>query len=232
MRHRPRAFAQAAFLLPGKYNAASVGFSKLFLLMEKQHNRGQDGAGVACVKLDMPAGEPYHVPRAEHVKANPLDKIFKLLLDQYQEQGRGGASRVSAHGEAAFRFRRRAAHGPPALRHERRLQPQLVSSVFPPEFVADAQSGAVRKLQHDQHAELNDSLIAMGQHPIFATDTQAVLEKIGFFLDEEHEDLYRYLRTRESGRRGALAAHQRRPRRARVITRASQKWDGGYALAA
>jgi amidophosphoribosyltransferase len=45
-------------------------------------------------------------------------------------------------------------------------------------------------------AELNDSLIAMGQHPIFATDTQAILEKIGFFLDEEHEDIYRFLRTR------------------------------------
>ncbi len=48
-----------------KYGTPLWGFTKLFLLMEKQHNRGQDGAGVACVKLDMPAGEPIHVPRAQ-----------------------------------------------------------------------------------------------------------------------------------------------------------------------
>src|SRR6185436_8143847 len=65
--------------------------------------------------------------------------------------------------------------------------------------------------------ELNRSLIAMGQHPIFATDTQAILEKIGFFLDEEHEDIYRFLRKRDLDV-------------TRVITRASQKWDGGYVL--
>jgi amidophosphoribosyltransferase len=79
-------------------------------------------------------------------------------------------------------------------------------------------------------AELNKSLIAIGHHPIFATDTQALLEKIGFFLDEEHEDLYRFLRTRE------LPGHEISQRisedldLARVLTRSAQKWDGGYAL--
>jgi hypothetical protein len=70
----------------------------------------------------------------------------------------------------------------------------------------------------------------MGQHPIFATDTQAILEKIGFFLDEEHEDIYRFLRTRN------LAGDELSRRIsedldvARVIRRASEKWDGGYTL--
>jgi len=78
--------------------------------------------------------------------------------------------------------------------------------------------------------ELNRSLIAMGQHPIFATDTQAILEKIGFFLDEEHEDIYRFLRKRD------LAGEELSRRISedldvtRVITRASQRWDGGYVL--
>jgi amidophosphoribosyltransferase len=79
--------------------------------------------------------------------------------------------------------------------------------------------------------ELNDSLIAIGQHPIFASDTQAVLEKIGFFLDEEHEDIYRYLRTREMNGAELSRRISEDLDVARVVTRASQKWDGGYAIA-
>ena len=67
-----------------KYGSPLWGFFKLFLLMEKQHNRGQDGAGVACVKLDMAAGQPFMF-RERCVKSNPLDRIFKLLLGSYQE---------------------------------------------------------------------------------------------------------------------------------------------------
>ena len=68
-----------------KYGTPLWGFTKLFLLMEKQHNRGQDGAGVACVKLDVPAGEPFMF-RERCVKSNPLDRIFKTLLAQYNEK--------------------------------------------------------------------------------------------------------------------------------------------------
>ena len=67
-----------------KYGSPLWGFTKLFLLMEKQHNRGQDGAGVACVKLDMPAGAPFMF-RERNIKANPLDKIFRSLLGQYND---------------------------------------------------------------------------------------------------------------------------------------------------
>jgi amidophosphoribosyltransferase len=78
--------------------------------------------------------------------------------------------------------------------------------------------------------DLNASLIAIGQHPIFASDTQAVLEKVGFFLDEEHEDIYRYLRQRELS--GAELSQRISDDLdvTRVITRASKKWDGGYVL--
>jgi amidophosphoribosyltransferase len=79
--------------------------------------------------------------------------------------------------------------------------------------------------------ELNNSLIAIGQHPIFASDTQALLEKIGFFLDEEHEGLYQTLRAR--GLPGAEISRRISEELdlVRVITRASQNWDGGYAMA-
>ena len=72
-----------------KYGSPLWGFTKLFLLMEKQHNRGQDGAGAACVKLDVPAGEAFMF-RERSVKPNPLDKIFKLLLSQYNAKVAAG----------------------------------------------------------------------------------------------------------------------------------------------
>src|ERR1700690_4214610 len=72
-----------------KYGSALWGFTKLFLLMEKQHNRGQDGAGVACVKLGMAAGEAFMF-RERNVKSNSLDRIFKGLLKQYHEKVAAG----------------------------------------------------------------------------------------------------------------------------------------------
>jgi amidophosphoribosyltransferase len=78
--------------------------------------------------------------------------------------------------------------------------------------------------------ELNQALIGMGQHPIFATDTQALLEKIGFFLDEEHEEIYRTLRA--DGLKGVELSHliSERLDLGRVITRSATRWDGGYTL--
>src|SRR5688572_10644099 len=73
-----------------KYGTPLWGFSQLFLLMEKQHNRGQDGAGVACVKFDVPAGEPYMF-RERNVETNPLDKIFQSLLGRYNQLVAEGA---------------------------------------------------------------------------------------------------------------------------------------------
>ena len=135
-----------------KYGTPLWGFYQLFLLMEKQHNRGQDGAGVACVKFDMPAGEPYMF-RERNVKSNPLDKIFQTLLAPYNELVGDGIDPpgISRHGEEELRFRRRALPRPPALRHHRRLQPQRLPSVFPPQPLADAQPRARGQFQPDQH---------------------------------------------------------------------------------
>ena len=72
-----------------KYGTPLWGFTKLFLLMEKQHNRGQDGAGAACVKLDVGAGEPFMF-RERCMKSNPLDRIFSELLEQYEEKKAAG----------------------------------------------------------------------------------------------------------------------------------------------
>lgn len=215
-----------------KYGTPLWGFTKLFLLMEKQHNRGQDGAGVACVKLGVPPGEAFMF-RERSVKSNPLDKIFRQLLSDYNHKVDGGtihpefADTVSKHfdfgGELLMGHLR---YGTSGGYNMSSCHPFFRRSPWPTRNLA-----LCGNFNLTNTSELNASLTAMGQHPIFATDTQAVLEKIGFFLDEEHEDLYRSLRSQglpgeEISRRISDDLDL-----TRVITRASNKWDGGYVLA-
>jgi amidophosphoribosyltransferase len=214
-----------------KYGTPLWGFTKLFLLMEKQHNRGQDGAGVACVKLDVPPGEPYMF-RERCVKSNPLDRIFKTLLGAYNEKLDSGV----IHPEFTETVKKNFEFGGELLMGHLRYgtsggysmsscHPYFRRSSWPTRNLALAGN-----FNMTNTAELNDSLIAMGQHPIFATDTQALLEKIGFFLDEEHEDLYRGLRALKLPGGEITRRINEELDLARVITRASKKWDGGYTL--
>ncbi|MEO6003443.1 MAG: amidophosphoribosyltransferase [Opitutus sp.] len=215
-----------------KYGSPLWGFEKLFLLMEKQHNRGQDGAGVACVKLDMPAGDPYMF-RERSTQPNPLDRVFGSVLDRYRELVSAGTvhpefpDTVKKHFDFGaelylghLRYGTSGGYGVSAC------HPYFRRSSWPTRNLA-----LCGNFNMTNTKELNDSLIAIGQHPIFASDTQAVLEKIGFFLDEEHEDIYRYLRTRELSGQELSRRISEDLDLARVLTRASQKWDGGYAIA-
>jgi amidophosphoribosyltransferase len=215
-----------------KYGTPLWGFFKLFLLMEKQHNRGQDGAGVACVKLDVPPGEPFMF-RERNIKTNPIDRIFKELLQQYSEK----VARGVIHPEFTDTVKKNFDFGAELyLGHLRygtsggyslsASHPFFRRSPWPTRNLMLAGNFNMTNTM-----ELNNSLIAIGQHPIFASDTQALLEKIGFFLDEEHEGLYHALRAR--GLPGAEISRRISEELdlVRVITRASQNWDGGYAMA-
>jgi amidophosphoribosyltransferase len=214
-----------------KYGTPLWGFTKLFLLMEKQHNRGQDGAGVACVKLDTPAGAPFMF-RERNIDSNPLDRIFRTLLGQYNEHVAAGV----IHPEFADTVKRNFDFGGELLMGHLRYgtsggyslsscHPFFRRSPWPTRNLALCGNFNLTNTE-----ELNNSLIAMGQHPIFATDTQAILEKIGFFLDEEHEDIYRFLRKRDIAGEELSRRISEDLDVARVITRASQRWDGGYVL--
>jgi amidophosphoribosyltransferase len=214
-----------------KYGTPLWGFTKLFLLMEKQHNRGQDGAGVACVKLDMPAGDPFMF-RERNVKSSPLDRIFKNLLGQYNDKVASGdihpefAETVKKHfdfgGELFLGHLRYGTSGGYNLSA---CHPYFRRSPW-----ATRNLALCGNFNLTNTADLNQSLIGIGQHPVFATDTQAILEKIGFFLDEEHEDIYRYLRTRNLAGEELSRRISEDLDLTRVLSRASQKWDGGYVL--
>ena len=214
-----------------KYGTALWGFYQLFLLMEKQHNRGQDGAGVACVKFDVPAGEPYMF-RERNVELNPLDKIFQALTARYTTLVGEGTihpeftdtvkKNFDFCGELYLGHLRYGTSGGYNLSA---CHPFFRRSSWPTRNLMLAGNFNLTNT-----AELNDSLIAIGQHPIFATDTQAILERIGFCLDDEHEQIYRALRG--EGLPGAEISRRinEEINPARVLRTAAANWDGGYSL--
>ncbi|HLP06891.1 MAG TPA: amidophosphoribosyltransferase [Opitutaceae bacterium] len=215
-----------------KYGTPLWGFFKLFLMMEKQHNRGQDGAGVAALKLDVPNGLPFMF-RERNIKANPLDKIFKELLGQFQ----GKVDAGTIHPEFAETVKQHFDFGAEAYLGHLRYGTSGGYSISACHPFFRKSPWTTRNLMlagnfnMTNTAELNDQLVGMGAHPIFATDTQALLELLGFYLDEEHEDLYRELRAKKLPGRAISDQISERLDVAKILRRAAVKWDGGYTLA-
>jgi len=216
-----------------KYGTPLWGFFKLFLLMEKQHNRGQDGAGVAAVKLDVPPGYPY-IFRERSMKSNPLDRIFDDLFRDYHSMVQKG----DIHPEFARTVKENFNFGAEILLGHLRYgtsggynihscHPYFRRSNWPTKNLVLAGNFNITN-----NRELNEQLIEWGQHPIFDTDTQTLLEGIGFHLDQAHDALYRRFRD-ESELQGADIADNISSHLdiVRVLRKASVAWDGGYSIA-
>ena len=215
-----------------KYGTPLYGFNKLFLLMEKQHNRGQDGAGIGCTKLDMPIGEPIMF-RERSNNRNALTKIFQGQLDKYDKMVKQG----DIHPEFAQTVKRNFEHGGELLvghlRYatsgsllEKACHPYYRRSNWPTRSLM-----LVGNFTMTNTEQLNQRLASRGQHPVFDTDTQVVLEEIGFFLDEAHNDIFHSLSG--DGLEGQEIYQQIRRKLdpAEIVRQAAKHWDGGYALA-
>jgi amidophosphoribosyltransferase len=214
-----------------KYGNPLYGFHRLFLLMEKQHNRGQDGAGVAAMKLGMPAGKPY-IFRARNIKTNPLDRIFRSLLKDYEKLVKSG----DVHPEFPATVKENFDFGAEVyLGHLRygtfggysmgSCHPYFRKSNWPAKNLVIAGNFNLTNTP-----ELNDRLIEMGQHPIYDSDTQTLLEKVGHHLDVEHDRLYEKHRSNGLNGVDAVEALGREIDPSRIISEASREWDGGYSI--
>jgi amidophosphoribosyltransferase len=214
-----------------KYGTALYGLNKLYLLMEKQHNRGQDGAGIATIKLDVQPGKRY-ISRHRAMGSNAVAEIFEYVQNKFAEVQKNAPDlladtewlkeNISFTGEVLMGHLRYGTHGKnsieschPFLRQNNWMTRNLVIS------------GNFNMTNVD---ELLEQLFELGQHPKERTDTVTVLEKIGHFLDTENQDLFdKYKR---EGFSNEEISHQIADHIdvASILRRSAKTWDGGYTI--
>ncbi len=215
-----------------KYGTALYGFNQLFLLMEKQHNRGQDGAGIGAVKLAVEPGQPYMF-RDRTTKANSLSRIFRAQLKTYEKLVDRGIVHpefprtVKEHfGFGAEIYLGHLRYGTSGRYATDNCHPYVRQSNWPTKSLMIAGNFTITN-----EKDLNADLINRGQHPIFGTDTQAVLEEIGFHLDEAHDAIYHRMRDKRVAGPEIPRIISAELDPVRVLRTAADNWDGGYAIA-
>jgi amidophosphoribosyltransferase len=215
-----------------KYGTAFYGIQKMYLLMEKQHNRGQDGAGFASIKFDVEPGERY-ISRVRSNEAQPIQDIFAQINERINEE-------LALHPEyaedVALQKKNLPYIGELYLGHVRygTFGKNSIESVHP--FLRQ-NNWMHRNLivagnfNMTNVTELFNSLVELGQHPKEMADTVTVMEKIGHFLDDEVTDLYQECKEQGLSKREASPVIADKLDIARILKRASKGWDGGYAMA-
>lgn len=214
-----------------KYGSALWGLRRMYLLMEKMRNRGQDGAGFGCVKLDVPPGVPYHA-RIREVESPPLNNLFRRIdarladlklkyPDTYLEPETLKRYYEFA-GEVMIGHLRYGTHSS-----------NSINACHPVSRISNYKNRSLMvagNFNMTNVGELMEKLIEMGQHPRHSTDTETVLEKIGHFLDEENKELYSNLRNEgfEDTQIADMIARDLDMRD--VFERSAKAWDGGYVM--
>ena len=215
-----------------KYGTPLYGFNKLFLLMEKQHNRGQDGAGIGAVKIGVPPGHNF-IFRSRSAKQDGLSHIFKEQLEFYNDKVKRGiihpefVDTVKANFDyAAELLIGHLRYGTSGDNNKNACHPFFRKSTWPARNLM-----LVGNFNITNTEELNRDLIERGIHPVFSTDTQAVLEEICFQLDIEHAEIYRELRDKGIAGEQILKMMNEKLSPVRIVSNAAKSWDGGYTMA-
>ena len=215
-----------------KYGTSMYGINKLNLLMEKQHNRGQDGAGAAVIKLDMDPGKPY-IFRTRSAGENPLMDVRSRLVKSFikaseespnlMQDGNWVKENVHFAGELLLGHLRYGTHGAsgetfchPFLRQNNWMTRNLVLA---------------GNFNLTNNNELFEMLVELGQHPRNRTDTVVVLEKIGHFLDEANDSIFRKYRREGVERTSITKKIIDELDLAMVLRKATRAFDGGYVMA-
>ena len=215
-----------------KYGSAFYGIQKMYLLMEKQHNRGQDGAGFASIKFDVEPGERY-ISRIRSNEAQPIQDVFAQINQRINSELELHPDKVD---DVAWQKATLPYIGELFLGHVRygTFGKNSIESVHP--FLRQ-NNWMHRNLivagnfNMTNVKELFASLVELGQHPKEMADTVTVMEKIGHFLDEEVTNLYQECKNEGLTKREASPVIAERLNINRILKRASKGWDGGYAMA-
>jgi amidophosphoribosyltransferase len=214
-----------------KYGSSFYGLQKMYLMLEKQHNRGQDGAGFASIKLDMAAGERF-MSRVRSSDPQPIKDIFNTINTRINnvEESMPTKDMSSKALKSAFPY-----VGEVMLGHLRygTFGKNTIESVHP--FLRQ-NNWMHRNLivagnfNLTNVNELFENLVTLGQHPKEKADTITVMEKIGHFLDDSVAKLYKKLKNEGFDKQGASAEIAKRLNIAKILRKASKNWDGGYVI--
>ena len=215
-----------------KYGTAFYGLNKMQLLMEKQHNRGQDGAGIANIKLDMQPGERY-ISRARSIDTNPIQDLFGQIGSRFNQLASEAPEKLK---DVAYLKKHAGFTGELFLGHLRygTFGRNSIESCHP--FLRQNNwmtrnlvlAGNFNLTNVD---ELFDSLLAIGQHPKEKSDTVTVLEKIGHFLDVENDRLYAKFKSEGFSKPEISTKISEHLDLVSVLQKSANKWDGGYVMA-
>ncbi len=214
-----------------KYGTNSYGLNKLYLMLEKQHNRGQDGAGFASVKLNTEPGQRF-LHRERSANQNPIQEIFDISNKRIAEE----------------------INNNPSLKDNLELQKKEIPHISEV-FLGHVRYGTFGKNSKDavhpflrqnnwmhrnlivagnfnmtNNKELFDNLVLLGQHPKEMSDTVTVMEKIGHFLDNEVAKIYRDLKKENVSKIDASPIIEESLDIPRILSKASQDWDGGFTI--
>ena len=213
-----------------KYGSPTYAANKLYLLMEKQKNRGQDGAGVANIKINQEPGLKY-ISRYRSIAQDPISDIFKKINRKYQKVSKQEdkfldeywlTQNVAFTGELWLGHLRYGTHGKNSIEN---CHPLLRQNNWRSRSLAMA--GNFNMTNVDQLVQI---LIDLGQHPKEKSDTVTVLEKIGHFLDEENQEIFNKYKDQYSNKEIAEIISNELDL-LKVLKRSCRDFDGGYAMA-
>lgn len=214
-----------------KYGTWKYGLNKLYLLMEKQHNRGQDGAGVVCVKLGLNPGEQY-ISRVRSNASSPIKDVFNQIHAPQIEIEKTNKEILN---DATWAKENIGFAGEVYLGHLRygTFGKNDINAVHPVIRDNNWKSRNLTIAGNFNMANMNElfaKLVELGQHPKGYSDLITILEKIGHFLDRENQRLFDSLKAQGISNAEITDYISQKLDMASVLREASKYWDGGYAI--
>jgi len=217
-----------------KYGTWRYGINKLYLLMEKQHNRGQDGAGIVSVKLDLPSGKAY-IHRHRSNNREPIREVFENVnldisrgleqegLDQDMDDPKFAYEHLPFSGELLLGHLRYGTFGRNNLST---VHPVIRANNWKSRSLVLAGNFNLTNVD-----ELYQDLLDIGQHPVDFSDTVTILENIGHFLDDEVEKSYREFKEKGYDKAEISPLIAEKLNLQQILKSSSKDWDGGYVIA-
>ena len=214
-----------------KYGSAFYGINKMYLLMEKQHNRGQDGAGFASIKLDIDPGKRF-ISRIRSTEKQPIQDVFNKINERIDKELKSKPNiindikklkeAVPYLAESLLGHVRYGTFGGNSVEN---VHPFLRQNNWKHRNLILAGN-----FNMTNSKELFNSLIKLGQHPKEYTDTVIIMEKIGHFLDDAVRKMYKELKKEGFTKQECSSIISDKLDLFKILKKASKKWDGGYVI--